>query len=123
MSENRRMGSFVFAVAAVVFQLGCGEKIDPVSGDFDPVDGGVTYSEDMKPILDENCIRCHASDKSGPERNGAPLSVNLDTYEGASASSEAANVRVQSGSMPPIGPLDSADRELFQQWVEDGAPQ
>lgn len=123
MSEHRRLRNFVLIVAAIVFQLGCGEKIDPLLGDYEPVDGGVTYSEDMKPILDENCIRCHAADKSGPDRNGAPMSVNFDTYDGASASAAAANVRVQSGTMPPTGQLDRADRVLFQQWLDDGAPE
>ena len=123
MEENRKLGYLVLAAAALLFQMGCGEKIDPVFGEYEPVDGGVTYTEQIKPILDENCIRCHAEDKRGTDRNGAPTYINFDTYDEASASAVPGNATVQSGTMPPAGRLDRFDRGLFQQWVDEGAPE
>jgi hypothetical protein len=80
----------------------------------------VTYSDDVKVILDESCIRCHASTKSGSARDGAPTSVNLDTYESAKASAKRSNSVIQGGSMPPSGALASAKKATFKLWVDQG---
>ena len=120
---HRKLWVCILTAGLAALQWGCGEKIDPVLGDFVPVDGGATYGEAIKPLLDRHCIGCHASYRSGPNRSGAPINVNYDTYEEAAASASAGNTRVQAGSMPPSGPLSRAERELFQQWVDDGAPE
>jgi len=101
--------------------LGCGEKQDPEGGDDDvDVDGGVTYTEHVAPILDASCISCHAGHLEGADRNGAPVGVNFDTYEAAVESGDAANTRIQAGSMPPSGPLSDDDKAIFQHWVDEG---
>ena len=40
-----------------------------------PIVENVTYTNDVKPIIDANCLGCHSS----PTANGAPMSLN--TYE------------------------------------------
>ena len=81
----------------VSFAIGCGEKQDP-AGDADfQIDCGVTYTEHVKPILDANCISCHASNLEGADRNGAPEGIDFDSYGAAKASGDEANTRIQAG--------------------------
>jgi uncharacterized membrane protein len=100
--------------------LGCGQKQDP----FGP-DGGivetVTYTAQVKPLLDGHCIRCHATTKQGASRSGAPIGLDYNTYSVASANAQRANQQIQAGSMPPGGPaLASNDKAIFQAWLDQG---
>jgi len=97
----------------------CGDKADPFRSVDDP-GFKVTYTDQIKVILDNNCVLCHDSEKQGAERNGAPLDVNLDTYENAVAVAERANIQIQAGTMPPTGGLPTELRALFQQWIDQG---
>lgn len=102
--------------------LGCdGDKQDPVfvsDGDV----GAVNFISDVQPILETNCLRCHSISKSGGERNGAPLTVNFDTYENVVNLADRANARIQSGTMPPGSGLPDTDRVVFSDWVTSGMP-
>lgn len=110
-------------VAVLLLLSGCGDKNDPVSSD----GGGngnapdtVTYTGDLKAVLDAQCISCHASNKQGAARNGAPVGVNWDTYDAAVASAARGNIRVQAGTMPPTGGIPQDQRDLFQKWLDQG---
>ena len=84
--------------------VGCGDKSDPVGPvENDVVTGTITYTQHVKPIFDDHCVRCHGAAVQGAERNGAPSSVNLDTYVSAAANAERAEARIISGTMPPEG--------------------
>ena len=75
----------------------------------------------MQPLLETRCTGCHSSSLSGGDRNGAPPSVNLDSYAGLLEVAELANTRVQQGAMPPLsGGLAASERMLFQAWIDDG---
>ena len=107
---------------------GCGDKIDPLTVFEEPPDDGngetevpVTYTTDIKAILDANCLGCHSITRGGPDRNGAPVGVDFDTFNDAVSLAERANLRIQSGTMPPDGVgLTNAASRLFQTWIEDG---
>jgi uncharacterized membrane protein len=112
------ISSGVTALIIAVFS-GCGDKADPIRSGEDP-GMRVTYTNKIKAILDNNCILCHDSEKQGAERNGAPLDVNLDTYENVIDVAERANTQIQAGNMPPTGGLPDNLRDLFQQWIDQG---
>lgn len=76
----------------------------------------VTYTSDIQPLLATNCVGCH---NDGFSAGG----IRLDTYAQASANANAANGEIQSGGMPPGGPLSAEDKALFQQWLDDGKPE
>ncbi|MEZ5357227.1 MAG: hypothetical protein R3F48_00260 [Candidatus Zixiibacteriota bacterium] len=110
-------------LAVALFVFGCSDTDDPVSSPV--VDTGnpqdtVTYTADIKAVLDSRCISCHSSSLTGLDRNGAPVGVNFNTYSAAVANASAANVRIQSGTMPPTGGLPQGERSLFQEWINDG---
>ena len=121
---SSRQGVLTLVICLIA---GCGDKLysDNV-GRSDPValdaggEGPVTYTGQIKPILDARCISCHASDLSGSVRNGAPPGFNYDTYAAAQAMAVEANEQIQSSFMPPGAPLEDSDKGLFQQWLDDG---
>ncbi len=109
-------GIILFLIA---ISFSCGDKADP----FRPVDNPgiqITYTDQISFLLNNNCVECHASNKEGAERNGAPIDVNLDTYENVIEVAERANIQIQAGTMPPTGGLQLELRALFQQWINQG---
>jgi len=59
MDSYKKMLSRLGLVAAVLFVLGCSDKDDPVSstgGDGGNPQDTVTYTSDIKTILDSRCI-------------------------------------------------------------------
>ena len=100
---------------------------------------GVTYATDIKPILDNSCVKCHSGDK--PKGH-----LKLDSLEGAlkggkdgkviTAGNSAKSMLVQAVAhvshddedwMPPlhnragIGPLTPEQIGLIRAWIDQGA--
>ncbi len=99
---------------------------------------GVTYANDIKPIFDRSCVKCH-----GPEKPKAKL--RLDSLEGALKGSAEGKVIVPGDSaasalvhnvarlgdedhwMPPpdnkagIPPLTREEIALIRAWIDQGA--
>jgi uncharacterized membrane protein len=113
----------IITIWLAMFLTGCGDKQDPLSGADVGNNGEVTYTEHIKSILDANCIGCHAVDKQGASRNGAPVGINFDTYQAAKSSGTRANQLIQAGTMPIGGQLSSEDKSLFQQWANQNFPE
>ena len=100
----------------------CGSKIDAVQENACASDTPVTYEHAINAWVGRFCTRCHASNLAGSARNGAPPSVNLDTYAAAAAAAEASHRRVENGTMPPDEPKPAAtSRETFHCWFAQGA--
>ena len=85
------------------------------------VDGLVTYTANIKTIIDNNCISCHSS----PPVNGAPMA--LVTYTDVIAAIENRDVieRISSNDlgfvMPSGGPrLPQNLIDLIIQWQQEG---
>ncbi len=80
----------------------------------------VTYTADVKSIIDNNCIFCH----NDPPVNGAPTS--LITFENVSNQANSVLNRIsrqagENGAMPTGGPrLPQQSIDLIQQWIDDG---
>jgi uncharacterized membrane protein len=114
-------------VSAVCFLWSCGDKADPVT-EFDTLDseedgGGAPAWADVEPVFSANCTKCHSSTKQGADRNGAPVGVNFDSYEGAAGKAALIDGNVQAGVMPPAGPLPDDEKALIHAWVEGGSLQ
>ena len=82
----------------------------------------ITYTNDVKAIIDANCLNCH----SDPPTNGAPIA--LVTYNQARNSTENGTLisRIQrqeseSGAMPLGTPrLSQSLIDVIVQWRDDG---
>jgi len=72
------------------------------------------------------CTNCHSSENEGAERNGAPPSLNFDSYDGAAAAAPRIVDQVSMGSMPPatsdFSLTADEERELLV-WAECGTPE
>ncbi len=74
----------------------------------------MSFTNQILPLLKTNCVSCH-----GPSRQNA--GVRLDSYTAVKTNLTAATNAIASGIMPPTGGLSSAQRQLFQAWVNQGA--
>lgn len=110
---------WVIALSVGIGSFSCGEKQDPLGGDGGDV-GDVSYENGLKAILDANCISCHATGAQGADRSGAPNGVNFDTYSATVESADRADSQIQSGGMPPAGPLSDLEKAIFQAWIDQG---
>ncbi len=86
-----------------------------------PIIEVVTYTENVKPIIENNCIICHAD----PPQNGAPMP--LLTYENVKEAVENRNLIGRISSEDPLflmpfgGPrLPQNLIDIIIQWNEDG---
>lgn len=78
----------------------------------------ISYSQDIAPIIQANCIRCHAP---GGEQESSPFT----TYNELKQYTDGAIVeRVNGigGIMPPDGAISACDKLKIASWVNAGAP-
>jgi len=71
----------------------------------------VSFVNDIKPIVDANCIECH----------GGTRFPDLRTYEGVSNSADRVKTQVVNRTMPQGGSLSNDQIELIRCWIENGA--
>lgn len=89
---------------------------NPGSGDL------VTYTNDVKSIIDGSCIGCHSS----PPRNGAPFALTTFNQVSSRANSILTAMSRANGTpaaMPPSGRLPQATIDIIDQWIQDGKQQ
>ena len=82
----------------------------------------ISFNEDIRPILSNNCVACH-----GPDEESREADVRLDVAEGVDL--EEMLVRITSTDpdemMPPADShkqLAPEQIELLEQWIDAGAP-
>lgn len=77
-------------------------------------------------VFATNCLACHASSVTGSARNGAPGSLDFDTYEAAVANAVGAISEVSGGGMPPsdsgLPLLDGDQTTALLAWQSAGFP-
>ncbi len=87
-----------------------------------PVDGLITYKQNVKSIIDNNCISCHAA----TPRNGAPMSlVTYAQVKNAIQNRGLLNrISLNNGNsllMPQGGPrLPQNTIDIVAKWQQDG---
>lgn len=98
----------------------------------------VDFARQIRPILANNCFRCH-----GPDKGAVQAGLRLDTREGATAETESGSHAIVPGKpeaseliarvshtdgsirMPPPESgktLTAAEVELLQRWIQEEAP-
>jgi hypothetical protein len=90
------------------------------------ITGGVTYYQDIRPVVDAKCVRCHV--------DGTVAPFSLDSYDKLKDKASFALAAIMSGSMPPwmfkdgcndyVGnfSLTPHEKALFKAWVEQSTP-
>lgn len=132
------MSRAVFAAAVLVSQMGhgagcCTEEesvFGPPTEATCPQGSTLTYANFGQPFMETYCTRCHASDRTGADRNGAPSFHDFDTLFGIQAVSDHIDMTSASGpaatntSMPPDGLMPSLEeRQQLGEWIACGMPE
>ena len=78
-------------------------------------------------VFATHCLACHSSQLSGSQRNGAPSSVNWDTFLAAAANGNRAVFRaVERMNMPPgfsnLATLNQQQKDAMLAWQAAGFP-
>ncbi|SIQ73740.1 c-type cytochrome [Maribacter ulvicola] len=85
-----------------------------------PITKTVTYEADIKLIMTNNCITCHA----GPAPNaGLDLSNYQNTKYSAEQGSLVARMNSATNPMPPNGTLSPQTLQIIDKWITDNLPE
>jgi len=114
----------VYATAALLFILvlinSCSKSSDTTPVTPTTCSLSVSFSSNIKRILDVNCNSCHAPG------SGNPSALAKWTYDGTYASAFSnrisINGQVSAGLMPQTGGLPQLVRDSISCWVNKGAP-
>jgi len=111
-----RSKSLLLAVV-FVFIFACTSGSDDDPGTPPPVNNDITYSKNVKAIIDGRCISCHSS----PPTSNAPMSLTTYTSVRNSVTNQDLIGQVESGAMPPSGSdLTSAQIQTIKDWQTGG---
>lgn len=111
---------YVFTTFILLFNCSSGNDDDtsPTPTPNPNPSGKITYNANVKSIISANCTSCHGS----PATNGAPMS--LTTYSQVKSAVETRGLigRINNANnpMPQGGLMSQTNRDLIQQWVDDG---
>ena len=111
-------------VFAFLFLMGCSNDSESdliESQNDDDKTEFVTYNDNIRSVINNNCLGCHSS----PPVNGAPFSLTTYTQVKNRAESGLLLTAIsrQTGearAMPPAGRLPQATIDLVEQWIDDG---
>ena len=92
----------------------CSSDSEPM----DPPSNGVTYTGDVKAIIDANCISCHGD----PILNGAPMPLLTSAEVKEAVQNRNLIGRIEDGSMPSGASPDltAAQIQAVKDWEVDG---
>lgn len=112
---------FVSLAALILFSCKKEKSAEPAT----PVvntsncDTTITYTSQIKTIIDNNCVSCH----SGSTPSGG---VNFTTYANVKVKADAGRIKARAidaspSIMPPTGSLSAADITTISCWLQNGA--
>ncbi|MFD2727308.1 hypothetical protein [Hyunsoonleella rubra] len=107
------------AIMALIFNCSSngGDDLNGPDPDPDPDPmAKVTYNDDIKRIIDANCVRCHGN----PPVNNAPFPLTTFTQVRDRVDRIISRTNNSSSPMPPSGLMAQNLRALIQQWKDDG---
>ena len=109
-----KVSQFFSAFLIVSLILSCSSDDDDDM--LPPPDETVTYANSIKGIIDANCTSCHGD----PTTNGAPMSLITAAQVESSVRTRNLIVRVENGSMPPVGGLSASQIQAIKDWQASG---
>lgn len=100
-----------------------GEPAVPPPGECPP-ESMVTWNSFAEGWIDTWCTGCHSATLAGEDRQGAPDTVNFDTYGDVVQYGERIRVLATMADpyMPPSGGTSEANRALMAEWIACGMP-
>jgi hypothetical protein len=88
-----------------------------------PTDSWVRYDNFAEPLVSTWCLPCHSSTLPEALRQGAPVGMNFDSYDGIVQWSDRMLDRMSiRADMPPKAGPSPDERALFAEWIACGLP-
>ncbi|WP_242085149.1 hypothetical protein [Aestuariivivens sediminis] len=84
--------------------------------DPDPDPDPITYNADIASIISSNCIGCHGN----PPTQNAPFSLTTYNEVKTRVNTIISRINNTTNPMPPTGLMPQTNRDLIQQWKDDG---
>lgn len=116
--EAMDLKKIIYTLTISIFLFNCSssnnEELNP-NPDPDP-NAKITYEANVKNIISNNCVRCHANSPV----NDAPFSLVTYTQVKDRADAILSRINNASSPMPPTGQMPINNRDLIQQWKDDG---
>lgn len=100
-----------------LFGPGCKSSDDPKAPDCNLPNANLSYSLNIKGIIDRQCVSCHAGSGPGPD--------DYRTYEGLKPHLDEGHVLervVVTKDMPQGGGMSQAQRDSINCWIAAGYP-
>jgi uncharacterized membrane protein len=115
----------LLALAAAIALAACGsDDHGGPTGSTCPEGSTLSYETFGQEFMDAYCTRCHASDLTGDDRNGAPLNHDFDTKAGILAVADHIDEQAAAGpdnvntAMPPRAPKPTEEeRRQLGEWL------
>ena len=79
----------------------------------------ISYSQDIQPIIQDNCIRCHAP---GGQQESNPFTSYAEVKLYTADRKIVERVNGIGGIMPPSGAISACSQLKIEAWVNAGAP-
>ena len=111
--------NFSISVVVMILFSGCTQSLIPEEylESTIPIDSIVTYENQIKSVISQNCIACH----SGSNPNGNLRLENYDQVRNASENGTLIQrINDAANPMPTSGLMSSSTRALFDEWVSGG---
>lgn len=101
----------IIVVSAAFFSCENNVEEESPNNEEELCNSDISFTSKVKPIIDNNCIRCHGG-------NQLP---DLRSYTRIKNNTERIKEQVVNRTMPQGGSLTSAEIELIRCWIENGA--
>ncbi|MDC1162329.1 hypothetical protein OAT18_02685 [Tenacibaculum sp.] len=105
----------VLYISIITLIVNCTTAEIPLAGV--PVDKTITYTQDIQPIIFNNCLTCHSSVNP---RNGLVLETHNQVKNSAQNGTLIARMNDVANPMPQSGLLTANKRALIDKWKADG---
>lgn len=108
------MKKFMYLISSAVLVTACESRTYEEISDVKPIADKVTYSKDVKPIIDANCTNCHSPGVQALT-NYSQVKANIDNVI-----DRISRANGDPGKMPQGGALSPAQINIFIKWKTDG---
>jgi len=122
--DNIKNAILLSVLTLAMTQVSCGYNNTqlPAVPDADSGQGvtggaGLDFASVKAQFFQPQCLRCHSN--VGGNKGG----INLETYANVSRFLNRAQSAVNSGVMPPAGPLPANIKSILNNWIVAGAPE
>ncbi len=110
---------FFLAIALLISSCSNDHEDDLINSDTNPNDPVelVTYKNNVKVIIDNNCISCHAL---GGTQGTYPLETYNQVKNSALSGKLYSRMTDAANPMPPTGILPGTVTQIIENWINDG---